>query len=342
MLNDDLLEQLKKVSQSIKTKEFLPFYYLYGNEDYFLTSIKKSMFKNFVDDTKLNIKTYTKENFILNEVIKYIGNVPFMNDKKLIVFDSVDYLYKTKNDKDAENLINAFENYKDINVIMFIKFESDVKYSKNYDKSNVFLNYFAKNGIAVNCKTLDEDSLKKYVNNHFKKAGFELDKLSLAYFMKTCGKNLNNLFNEADKLISYVGDKKQIDTEDIKRIVTKSIDDKIYNLIELYNSNKKEEAIKCYGDLLSEGEKPGTIFSVFADNYSNLIVCKDLVLRGKGQKEISDTMKIESWRVGKLMNATKFVDIDTLSSKMKEITDLGLSRVKGNIDEDHMVLLLMN
>ena len=82
MLNDDLLEQLKKVSQSIKTKEFLPFYYLYGNEDYFLSSIKKSMFRNFVDDTKLNIKTYTKENFILNEVIKYIGNVPFMNDKK--------------------------------------------------------------------------------------------------------------------------------------------------------------------------------------------------------------------------------------------------------------------
>lgn len=342
MKSEEMLEKLKKVSASIRSKEFLPFYYIYGNEDYFLTSIKKNLLKGFKDDTKLNTKIYTKENFILNDVIKYIGNLPFMSDKKLIIFDNIDYFVKTKDEKEAKDIIDAFNSSKDINIVLFLKFEGEDRYTKSYDKNNLFLKYFSDNGIAVNAQKLDDEGLNKYVQNHFKKANVEIDKLNIAYFIRTCGNNLNNLFNEADKLIGYIVDKGKIDKNDIDEIVTRNIDDKIYNLIDLYNSNKKEEALKFYGDLLSEGEKVGGIFATFSYNYSNLIVCKDLMQRGKGQKEIADTMGMEPWRVLKLMNANKYVNIDTLKDKMKKITDIALARVKGNLNEDYMVLLLMN
>ena len=342
MKSEEMLEKLKTISASIRSKEFLPFYYLYGNEDYFLTSVKKSIIKAFKDETQLNTKIYTKDNFNLEEVVKYLGNLPFMNDKKLIIFDNIDYFIKTKEEKDAKAIVEAFDKSKDINIVLFIKFENEDRYAKNYDKNNVFLKYFSDNGIAVDSKKLDDDGLNKYVQNYFKKAGIEVDKLSLAYFVRTCGNSLNNLFNEADKLISFIGDRKKIDKKDIDEIVTRNIDDKIYNLIDLYNSNKKEEALKFYGDLITEGEKVGGIFATFSYNYSNLLVCKDLMQRGKGQKEIAELMAIEPWRVSKLMNANKSVTLDTLKEKMKRITDISLSRVKGNLDEDYMVLLLMN
>lgn len=342
MKSEEMLEKLKKVSASIRSKEFLPFYYIYGNEDYFLTSVKKSLLKGFKDDTKLNTKIYNKENFVLNDVIKYIGNLPFMSDKKLIIFDNIDYFVKSKDEKETKDIVEAFDNSKDINIVLFLKFESEDRYTKSYDKNNVFLKYFSDNGIAINAQKLDDEALNKYVQNHFKKAGVEIDKLNIAYFIRTCGNNLNNLFNEADKLMAYIGDKGKVEKNDIDEIVTRNIDDKIYNLIDLYNSNKKEEALKFYGDLLSEGEKVGGIFATFSYNYSNLIVCKDLMQRGKGQREIADTMGMEPWRVLKLMNANKYVNIDTLKDKMKKITDIALARVKGNLDEDYMVLLLMN
>ena len=342
MKSEEMLEKLKKVSASIRSKEFLPFYYIYGNEDYFLTSVKKSLLKGFKDDTKLNTKIYNKENFVLNDVIKYIGNLPFMSDKKLIIFDNIDYFVKSKDEKETKDIVEAFNNSKDINIVLFLKFESEDRYTKSYDKNNVFLKYFSDNGIAINAQKLDDEGLNKYVQNHFKKAGVEIDKLNIAYFIRTCGNNLNNLFNEADKLMAYIGDKGKVEKNDIDEIVTRNIDDKIYNLIDLYNSNKKEEALKFYGDLLSEGEKVGGIFATFSYNYSNLIVCKDLMQRGKGQREIADTMSMEPWRVLKLMNANKYVNIDTLKDKMKKITDIALARVKGNLDEDYMVLLLMN
>lgn len=342
MNSDEMIEKLKEISTSIKSKEYLPFYYLYGNEDYFLTSVKKSILKSFPDDTKLNTKIYNKENFNLGEVIKYIGNLPFMSDKKLIIFDNVDYFVNTRDEKDAKAMIDALNNAKDINIILFLKFENRDRYAKDYDKNNIFLKYFSENGIAVNTARLNSEGMLKYVVNHFKKAEIEIDKPSVAYFIMVCSGNLSNLFNEADKLIAYVGDKKKITKNDIDEIVTRGIDDKIFTLIDLYNSNRKEDALKFYGDLLTEGEKNSGIFAAFSYNYSNLIVCKDLMQRGKGQKEISDLMGIESWRVSKLMNANKYVNIDTLSEKMKKITDISLARVKGNLDEDYMVLLLMN
>ncbi|MBO6118858.1 MAG: DNA polymerase III subunit delta [Lachnospiraceae bacterium] len=342
MKNDDMLEKLKKISASIKSKEFFPFYYLYGDEDYFLTQVKNSILKAFSDDTKLNTKVYTKDNFVLNDVMKYLGNLPFMNEKKLIIFDGVDYFVKNRDASETKDMIDAFEKSKDINIVVFFKYENGDRYLKSYDKSNVFLKYFSDNGIAVNTHKLDEASLNKYIINHFKKSGIEIDKVEGAYFIRTCGCDLNNLYNEADKLISYVGDRNKIERKDIDSVVTKNIDDKIYNLIDLYNSNKKEEALKFYGDLLSEGEKVPVIFSVFAYNYSSLIVCKDLMQRGKGQKDIAEAMGIEPWRVAKLMSANKYVSMETLEYQMKRITDIALSRVKGNLDEDYMLLLLMN
>lgn len=342
MNSDEMIEKLKKISTSIRSKEYMPFYYLYGNEDYFLTSVKRSILKSFPDDTKLNTKIYNKDNFVLNDVIKYLGNIPFMSDKKLIIFDNIDYFISTREEKDAIDMINAMNSAKDLNVVLFIKFENRDRYVKDYDKNNIFLKYFSENGIAVNTTKLDNEGVVKYVQNHFKKAEVEIDKPSIAYFIMICGGSLSNLFNEADKLIAFVGDKKKITKNDIDEIVTRKIDDKIFTLIDLYNSNRKEDALKFYGDLLTEGEKNSGIFAAFSYNYSNLIVCKDLMQRGKGQKEISDLMGLESWRVGKLMNANKYVNIDTLSDKMKKITDISLARVKGNLDEDYMVLLLMS
>ena len=358
MKSEEMQEKLKTISAGIREKNFLPFYYIYGNENYFITSIKKSLLKSFDDSTKLNTKIYNNDNFEINEVIKYIGNIPFMNEKKLIIFDNIDFFKnakaekeskdeakegkKLKEDKNAKAMIDALKQSQDINIVLYVKYETDSRYTKSYDKNNLFLNFFNENGIALNSAKLDEVTLAKYVQNHFKKSKIDIDKINVAYFIRTCGNDLNNLFNEADKLIAYMGDNTKVEKKDIDEIVNRKLDDKIYTLIDLYNSNKKDDALKYYGDLLVEGEKNGEIFAVFSYNYGNLIVCKDLMLKGKGQKEISDIMGIEPWRVLKLMNANKSVSIDTLEYKMKKITELSLARNTGNINEDNMVLLLMN
>lgn len=352
MSSEEMLEKLKSINAGIRWKELLPFYYFYGNEDYFITSLKNGIIKAFGDETGLNVKIYTKDNFNPREVIKQISSMPFMNEKKLMVFDNIDYFKKSKldsaekedteNNKEIKNMLSAFESAKDINIVLYLKYEYDEKSFSGYNKDNVFLQFFDKNGVALELKKLDENNVWKYVQNRFKKSGIDIDRVSIAKLVRVCGTDLNNLFNEVDKLIAFAGDNNTISESDIREIVTKNIDDNIYNLINLYNENKREEAIKFYGDLLSEGKKDDEIFSKFSYNYSGLIECKDFMDKGKGQKEIAELMGIEPWRVKKLMDANKYVTMDILKDKMKRITDLSVARMKGNINENHMMLLLMN
>ena len=347
MSGDELLEKIKIINNSFKSKEYLPFYFLYGVEDYFLLNIKHFLLKSFEDETKLNTKIYDKSNFNFNETLKYIGNIPLMNEKKLIVFDNIDFFRCSKNDSEIKSselaqLIESFDKNKDINIILITNTEFDNDYSKFY-KSNPIVDYINNNGIVLDLERLDNASLTKMIQTRFKKYNVNIDKLCLAYLINLCGNDLTNLYNEIDKLVAFVSDKKIVKKEDINEIVTRSLDDRVYNLVELYNNKRMEDAIKFYGDLLSEGEhSKEEIFRTFANNYSYLIVCKDLMLKNKSMKEISEIMGVPSWRVKKLMDANKYTNIESLKIKLKEITELSVSKIKGNINDDYMLILLMN
>ena len=347
MSGDEILEKIKIINNSFKSKEYMPFYFLYGLEDYFLLNIKKYLLKTFEDETKLNTKIYDKSNFNINEIIKYVGNIPLMNEKKLIIFDNVEFFRCSKTDgdnknKEMEQLIENFEKNKDINIVLIVNNEEDSDYVKYY-KSNPVVDYCKNNGIVLDIDRLDNSNLTKMVQARFKKSSINIDKLNIAYLINLCGNDLTNLYNEIDKLIAFVSDKKIVDKNDINEIVTRSLDDRVYNLVELYNNKRMEDAIKFYGDILSEGEhSKDEIFRTFANNYSYLIVCKDLMLKNKSMKEISDVMGLPTWRVKKLMDANKYASIDILKNKLKEITELSVNRIKGNINDDYMLILLMN
>ena len=347
MVVEDTIERIKQISNEIKAKNFLPFYFLYGNEDYFISNIRKSILNAFEDETKINLKIYDNNNFNFVEIIKYIANVPLLNDKKLIVFKDVDFFKQTENNIESKNnnydaFIDAIDKNKDINIIVVSNLENDDDYNKHY-KNNPILKYFNDNGIALKIDKLDNSSLSKMASARFKRYKIEIDKLTLAYFINQCGNDLSNLFNEIDKLVSFVSDKGNVNKNDVDEIVCRSLDDRVYNLIELYNNKKNEAALKYYGDLLSEGVyKKDEIFRIFASNYIFLIACKDLMLKNKSLKEISDLIGLPSWRVKKLMDSNKYTNIDSLKNKLKEITNLSNAKVSGNIIDDYMLILLMN
>ena len=346
MANESYIDKIKLINNSFKTRNFLPFYFLYGEEDFYLYNIKKSAISYFDDESKLNIRIYDKNNFEINEAISYLGNLPVFNEKKLIIFDNVDYFknkYSGKNNiNQNDDFLKALDYNKDMNIVLFLFFETDNNYNKNFT-SNYLANYINKTGITLNLTKLNDKDTFSIVESRFKKSKVNIDKLDIAYLIRVCGYSLSNLYNEIDKLIAYVGERRTISKDDIESIVTKSLDNSVFTLLKLYNEKKNEKALMFYGDLLSEGSyDKDAIFMIFASQFSNLIVCKDLMLKNKSAKEISDIMGLQFWRVKDLIEANKYTDIEVLKNKLKEITNLTINRINGNISEDFMLLLLMD
>lgn len=351
MINESYMDKIKTINNSFKTKNFLPFYFLYGEEDYYLYNIKKSAISSFDDDTKLNTRIYDKNDFDINESINYMSSLPVFSDKKLIIFENIDYFKNkyskkenAKTDKSGgdDDLITELDKNKDINVVIFINFENQNNYNKFYT-NNALVDFVSKNGIVVNFAKLNDKDTFSMVESRFKKNKVSIDKLDIAYLIRICGSNLSNLYNEVDKLVAYVGEKKSVTRSDIENVTTRCLDDSVFTMLKLYNEKKLDKALAFYGDLLSEGSNnENGIFMIFASQFGNLIVCKDLMLKNKGTKEIADIMGLPLWRVKEYVEANKYTDISTLKKKLKEITNLTINKINGNINDDYMLLILMD
>ena len=344
-VKDDLTDKLKEIKATIRTKNLKPYYFLYGNEDYFIDEILKGIKKTFVDDSKLNYKKYTADTFEFKEIVKYIQTLPFMNDKKLILFEDIPFFKNDKknNKEDIELFLKTLDENKEFNIIVVVNHDSisgDDKYKKNYGNDNQISNFFKKNGFLVDLHKLKEEELNIYVVNKFAKAKKNIDKIESAYLIRNVGKNLKSLFNECDKIIAYVGNKDKILRSDIDAIITKNIDENVFNLINYANNNKINDAISLYGDLISEGENSRNIFNRFSINYNNLLIIKSYMEKSKGQNEIAKLVKMEPWQVEKLMSANRFVNKETLIAKVNKSVDLSFSCMRNDIDANMIAELL--
>lgn len=338
---DNLLEKLKAVNSDIKKKNFSPYYFIYGEEPYFINSIISNIKKEFIDNTGMNFIAFNNENFDVDKAISTITNFPMMNEKKCIVFRNVDF-FKSKIEKkeNVEAFIDALEKAKDINIILIAMDEYEYKYQEKYTKGNKIVDFINKNGILIDSKKLQEDDLVKYVVSFFKKNSYEIDKLNALYFIQTAGKNLVSLHSESKKIVDYLCNPQKITKEIIDKCVSRNIEDNVFALIDLINNHKQEEAYKLYGDLISEGIMPFTLFSLFTSNFESLLLIKDLTEQTKSMKDICDITKFPDWKVRKLQNVIKGMTKESILKKLQKITKLNNDYMKGEINQNLMIELL--
>lgn len=346
----NVLDEIKKIYDDIKKSNISPYYFIYGIETYFILQIEKYIENSFIDTVGVNTKTYTDENFDYDEAVKYINNMPLMNDKKLIIFKNVKYFknkkekLKNKN-KSANEFLDAINETKHFNIIVFIFTETDEKYNVTF-ASNEYLKFVEKNGVVFNSTKLELNSLSKYTINHFKKKGFEISKENALYLIKKVGTDINNIFNEANKIISYKAkdnnEKKVINKNDLDDIVIENHEEKVFQLVDFINKNMLNEAYGVYGELLAKGMNEWTILTIFARNYESLLVVRDLTEKSKSVKEISEILNIPEWRVKNYCNSNKGISKETLKNKLEIVTNIQFNNMIGDYNENEIFELLIN
>ena len=338
--NDILIEELKKIKADFRAKIIRPYYFLYGDEHYLIDETLDRIKKIFIDDTGLNYKIYTANTFNIEDAIKYIISFPLMNDKKLIVFKDIPFFrLKNKSDSDAgkvENFINAIKENVDQNIIVIldhINSDKEPKYEKYFDNANSIAKFIKEKGVLLNIHKFDDETLGVYVVQRFKKANKEINKLDASYIVRNIGSDLENLYNECDKIISYLGERTIVERIDIDNVLTRSIDNNIFNMIYFINNNKPSEALKLYGDLLSSGEDSTHIAMTLASNYKNLTAVKGYMEKSKTKNEIASLMGLAPWQVERLMTASKYTSSETFKEKLNLATKLSVAVSTGNMDE---------
>ncbi|MYK19420.1 hypothetical protein F4055_14825, partial [Candidatus Poribacteria bacterium] len=81
------------------------------------------------------------------------------------------------------------------------------------------------------------------------------------------GGDMHTIAEALNKIINFVGDKRQVDEQDIRNIVTQNMYDSIFDLTDAIGKRSAKQALKSLHDVLSSGQEPIPVNSTIARQF---------------------------------------------------------------------------
>ena len=270
-------------------------YLLYGEEKYDLNKKIENIKKDFTNlEVGVNLFYITKEN--INELENISQGVTFFGTKKLVI------IKETNLKIDIDILENADDD------ITFILVENTVdKRLSEYKK-------IAKIAECHEFKHLDQKQMIDYLYNTIRRYGINISYEDATYMQSICGEDKSNNINELKKLVIYLdGSDKKVTKEIIDKVCSRTLNAKIFDVLNLIVNRKKEEAIKKLNDLLEQKEP---IVKIYIMLYKQIY--QMYLIKYAKQNNILDIAKLFGIHPYAYKNLAMSADKYTLS-RLKEI-----------------------
>lgn len=257
-------------------------YLLYGEEKYDLnrkiTSIKKEFDKL---ENGVNLFYITKDN--IDTLKDVLTEVTFFGSHKLVIIKETNLKFDIEILKDVDEEI----------VVVIVEESVDKRLSSYKTLSKI--------ADIHEFKSLDRRAMTTYVYDLFKKYNLNTTFDIADYFVEVCGLDKNNNINEIKKLVIYLDDNKNLTKEIIDKVCSKTLNAKIFDVLNKIVNKDKKNAIKALDDLLRQKESIIKIYIMLYKQIKQMYMIK--YLKQKNETDIATKLEIHPYTF-KLLNIT--------------------------------------
>jgi DNA polymerase-3 subunit delta len=329
--------------KQIKRNEILPLYLLYGKETFLINETKQLLTEQVLkeEDAEFNLSVYDLNETPIETALEDAETLPFLGEKKLLFLHNPHFLTAEKTKERVEHNLSRLEAYlrepAPYSVMVFI-----APYEK-LDERKKLTKELKKKAAVFEAKKLNEAELKNWIRSRAEFNGVTIEPAAIDLMLALAGTNLFMLTSEVDKLALYTGRGLTIDAQTVEKLVSRSLEQNIFALVDKIVSRKIDEALRIYYDLLKLNEEPIKILSVITGQFRLIYQVKELSRRGYGQQQIAGYLKVHPFRI-KLAagQAQKFSDTE-LTNIMKELAEADFKMKTGQMNKELLIeLFLLN
>lgn len=327
--------------KQIKHKQIAPIYLVYGTEAFLINETKQLLLNQILeeDEKDFNLSVYDLEETPIEVALEDAETLPFLGEKKLIFLHNPVFLTAEKTKEKVEHNIARLERYMNepapYSVIVF-----SAPYEK-LDERKKITKELKRTAVTVEAKKLNEHELKNWVKDRAKMNGIEIDPNAIDLMLSMAGTNMFMLTSEVDKLALYAQGQQKIDVSLVEKLVSRSLEQNIFALVEKVVQRKMDEALRIYYDLLKQNEEPIKILALLAGQFRLIYQVKELSRRGYGQQQMAGYLKVHPFRV-KLAagQAPKFTD-EELASLMGILAEADYQMKTGGMNKSLLVEMFL-
>ncbi len=303
----------------------------YGNDSYIIKAKTNQIIaKNHIDD--FNVTTYDMEEINVEDAINDASTIPFMSDKKVIIVKNAYFLSNEKKlKKEINHNIDSLKRYLDHPVddsIVIIH----APYSK-LDERKAITKLVKSKTKVEECKPLKDQDLRGWIKRQLGKNDIGIDPDAMNELLKRVENNTEVLVSEVGKLILYAEGKRKVDIDIIKRVITKNVEDNVYEITNMLLENKRGRALEIYNDLVMHSEDPLRILGILVNKYREILHTKLLIKQGKDKADIASYFNATSGRTYYMMKNARSVSSDLVLRQLKTLEDIDYKIKTGQIDK---------
>jgi len=136
---------------------------------------------------------------------------------------------------------------------------------------------------------------------------------------------MTEILNEINKVVLYLGESQKVTVDSIKKVCTKSIKSRIFDLIDAIAERKLDLALKLLNDMIILKEPMPKILFMIAKQLKQLLELKLLCSKGMDAKEACSKMGINPYAAKKMVRQTDCFSLEKLKEAIRQALELDLS-----------------
>lgn len=300
------MQQLKTM---IKNNSFERIMLFHGDEIFLLNTYLKKTIEMIIGDGEMtmNYDHFSDKKVELSTLMDSMETLPFFADRRVVVLQNIGLF-----DKKLTNLAAGLaENLATIPETTFL-----IIVEPSSDKRTKLYKALKKLGVICEFPYLSESELIKYIARTLGKYEIKIDAMTARYLIHHVGDQLMVLHNELEKLANYIGDGQVVTKEAIDDVCQKSVENKIFELVDCMGTKKRARALKLYHDMLSSKEPANRVLFMITRQFRMNYKAKLLQGEGVDINGIAKRLKLQSFIARKCLEQSKGFTIGSLEGAM--------------------------
>ena len=290
------MSTVAEVMNQIKNDKIGSIYLILGKERYCSEEIKNALLgKLSPQEKEFNSSIYDMEETPLASALNDAMSVPFFGDRRIVIVNNPYFLTgekkKNKVEHDIDGLLKYLEYPLETTTLVFI-----APYEKLDERKKV-VKTLKKVADVVENQPLKEIQVRQIINQRLKKNGLSIEPKAFDTLMERTNAEISLAMNELDKLILLCKDEQVISEAEADRMISRSLEQNVFDLVALVLSRNTQKSIEMYHDLLLSKEEPVAINAILIGQFRLLLQVSILKRHGFSQGSITTALKIHPYRV---------------------------------------------
>lgn len=305
---------LTVLDSDIKNKKLKGIYLLYGTETYDIENYVEKM-KKCYSNLELGVNFFVLDKSNIDSLADICDSVSFFGLEKFIILKNTGLKFNK----------DILENINNPELVIVITEE-------NVDKRTAEYKYLTKKATCVEFNKLNEKDAVFFVKRTLNAYKINVTDEVATYLVSVCTEDKQTLINEFRKIVAYLEQGETLTKDVIDKICSKTLDAKVFDLLDLIIAKKKSEALLMLEDILAQNTYIGIVSSMLFKQIKQIYLIK-LTEKEKGLNSVTaKELGIHPFVFGKLKAVSSMYKIQELENLMLEFDEYDENSKTGKVD----------